>query len=80
VFFENTLVLTDRVQTVRSFAPGANIAIAPIVLNTRPGAEPDPRVAGEFGAAWSVSAIKQLALVGVGDAKFAFGPGVGESL
>ena len=80
VFFENVWALPDQVKSAHAYAPGADIAIDPIVLDSRPGPEGDRRNAGEFGAAWSLALIKELSIAGVSNARFAMGPGKGEAI
>ena len=67
-YFENLPAIVDQVRTVRSYAPKAKVHIAGLTLDSpypRPGR--DPRNNGLFAAAWTMSAVKYLALAGVED-------------
>lgn len=66
--FENLPAIVDQARTLRSFAPQAKLHLAGLTLDSpypRPGR--DPRNNGLFAAAWTMSAVKYLAVAGVAD-------------
>ena len=73
---ENLSAVLDQVRTVKSFAPGAKIRIAPVSIDSPyPRPARDPRNKALFGAAWLAGVARYMALAGVDEAAFAVGPG-----
>lgn len=74
--WENASCTVAQADTVRSYYPGAELAIDNIkIAPSHPRPAPDPRNAGPFGAAWAALCLKYVALAGIRSAEFAMGSG-----
>lgn len=74
--WENASCTVPQADTVRSYYPGADLAIDNIKLApSHPRPAPDPRNASPFGAAWAALCLKYAALAGIRTAEFAMGSG-----
>src|SRR5262249_53831415 len=57
---ENVTSVIDVHRTIRRFAPGRSIVVAPVTLQQRPAEREDPRQTSPFAAAWTVAHLAAL--------------------